>query len=258
MFAVVTEVGVDLSGVGVGEGLGLEVDEDVAFQPAVVEDQIDEVVGAADADLFLTGLEAEAVTQFEKEGLEVVDERALQIFFPQGLGRRESEEFENVGIPDDVHGAQGLGGFMGKAGEFLLVRGKAGAFEEQGTDLAFQSPDSPCTADGFDLVEDSLQGVVEFHQFDEMGEAERLEKPLGWQGESRPGRSVGSDAVRDQVPKAGEADDWSLGRFSGQCLENRQELRCPGERFSGQCLENARVLGEKLATGPEAGSPQPR
>jgi hypothetical protein len=53
----------DLSGVGVGERLGLEVDEDVAFQPAVVEDQIDEIGGAADADLFLIGLEAEAVTR---------------------------------------------------------------------------------------------------------------------------------------------------------------------------------------------------
>jgi hypothetical protein len=39
VFAVVAEVGVELPGIGVGERLGLEVDEDVAFQPAVVEDQ---------------------------------------------------------------------------------------------------------------------------------------------------------------------------------------------------------------------------
>jgi len=109
-----------------------------------------------------------------------------------------------------------------------------------------------------DFVEDALQWIVEFHQFDEMGEAERLEEAFGRQGKSRPCRSVGGSASGDQVSEVFEADDGGLGGFSGQCLENRQELRCPGERFSGQRLENVRVLDEELPTGPKAGSPESR
>ena len=57
------------------------------------------------------------------------------------------------------------------------------------------------------------------------------------QGKSRPGRSVGGRASRDQVPEVREADDGGL------------------RGFSGQRLENARVLDEELPTGPQAGSP---
>ena len=57
----------------------MKLDEDVAVELAMVEDEINEVVAPADADLLLPVLEAEALAQLEQEVLQVVDEGRFQI-----------------------------------------------------------------------------------------------------------------------------------------------------------------------------------
>jgi hypothetical protein len=54
------------------EGADFQVDEDMAAQAAVIEDEVDVVVLPTDGDALLPGLEAEATAEFEQEGLEVV------------------------------------------------------------------------------------------------------------------------------------------------------------------------------------------
>lgn len=68
MLAVVAEVGVELSGVRMGERLRFEVDEHVAFDPAVVENQIDKVVRGTDTNFLLAGLKAKSVAKFKEKG----------------------------------------------------------------------------------------------------------------------------------------------------------------------------------------------
>ena len=76
----------------------------MAVELAVIENQIHEVIAAPDADLLLPILEAESISQFEQELLQVVEQGGLQIVFTENLLRLEPEKFKNVGILDDVGG----------------------------------------------------------------------------------------------------------------------------------------------------------
>jgi len=60
VLAVVVKVDVHLAGVGVAEGTNFEVDQYMAFQNAVVENEVDEVVLVVEGDALLAGLEAKA------------------------------------------------------------------------------------------------------------------------------------------------------------------------------------------------------
>jgi hypothetical protein len=51
-----------------------EIDEDEAAEVAVVEDEIDVIMGVVQRDAVLPPDESEAFAQFQKEGLEVVAE----------------------------------------------------------------------------------------------------------------------------------------------------------------------------------------
>jgi hypothetical protein len=75
-------VNLHLAEVLMGELVELEVDDDVAAEEAVVEDQIDEVVVFIEGEALLAGLEEEAFAEFEEEVLEAVDDGLLEV----GLG----------------------------------------------------------------------------------------------------------------------------------------------------------------------------
>jgi hypothetical protein len=73
----------------------LEVDDDVATEEAVVEDEIHEVVVLIEGEAFLAGLEEKAFAQFEEEVLEAIDDGLLEV----GLGvaglRIKAEKLED-------------------------------------------------------------------------------------------------------------------------------------------------------------------
>lgn len=82
----------------------MKLDQHMAVELAVIENQIHEVIAAPDADLLLPILEAESISQFEQELLQVIEQGGLQIVFTENLLRLEPEKFKNVGILDDVGG----------------------------------------------------------------------------------------------------------------------------------------------------------
>ena len=55
-----------------GEFVEFEVDDDVAAEEAVVEDEVHEVVVRIKGEAALAGLEKEAFAEFEKEVFEVI------------------------------------------------------------------------------------------------------------------------------------------------------------------------------------------
>ena len=85
----------------------LELDEDMAFEDAVVEHQIDETVLVADQDALLAGFEAEAVPQFKEELLEVVEKLLFEVRLAHYLSGFQAEELEDVRI---AHGERRRGG----------------------------------------------------------------------------------------------------------------------------------------------------
>lgn len=95
---VVVYIHLHLAEVLMRELVELEVDDDVAAQEAVIEDEIDEVVVFIEGEAFLAGLEEEAFAEFEKEVFEAVDDGLLQIAFGVAGLVVETEEFEDEGL----------------------------------------------------------------------------------------------------------------------------------------------------------------
>ena len=160
--------------VGIRERYGfrvVEVYKQVTAENAVVEHEVEVIVFVADGDAFLAGLETETGAEFEKEGLEVIQQGFFKISFEVMRALGEAGEFEHVGIADEVGDLAGSFQSL-PAGMFdygFLVRGKPGAFIEQGTDLALELALGPVVFEAFVFVERAFPGVVEMDEFDEMG-----------------------------------------------------------------------------------------
>ena len=126
-------VNVDLADVLMGELGGLEVDDDEAFQDVVIEDEIEVEVTGLGADSHLAGDEGEAMAHFQEETLELGDDGGLDL----GLGGdwifRQTEEFKDVGILDEVADGGAGRGWLRSA--FGCLGGKQ-ALVTAGFDLA--------------------------------------------------------------------------------------------------------------------------
>jgi hypothetical protein len=68
------QVEVHLSGIGVLEGANLEIQQHVATQAAVEEDQIDAFMLAADSDAKLPRFETETGAQLQHEALQMIEQ----------------------------------------------------------------------------------------------------------------------------------------------------------------------------------------
>ena len=102
MLPRIVQVEVHLPGVGVGERSDLQVDDHEASQAAVKEQQVHPVPLAADAQPPLPAQEAEVVSQLQEEGLQVADERLLQVAL--GVLVLEVEELQDEGVLDLLAG----------------------------------------------------------------------------------------------------------------------------------------------------------
>ena len=162
--------GVNLARIAMFEGADFEVDEQVAAEEAVVEDEVDVVVLVADGDALLPGLEAEAGAEFEQEGLQVIEESCFEVFLQVVRLFGQPDELENVGIADEIGDLPGcfeclLAGVL-KDGPF--VGGKAGTLVEQGADLALEVTHDPISFQALVFIESTLPGVVDANEFEEM------------------------------------------------------------------------------------------
>ena len=158
----VAEVEIHLADVMVLDFLELQIDEDEASQDAVIKDEIDAVVGVVDRHTVLAADEGEAFSQFQEKGLEVVAELCLQIGLIQSVGFADFEEFEDIGIAQEVarlfHGLA----LAGESEDLALVLPGSESQKEGGFLLALELPDAPFLADGLFFVKTTLKGVFDF------------------------------------------------------------------------------------------------
>ncbi len=166
----VVQIKIHLPGVAMFEGADFEVDEQMAAEEAVVEDEVDVVVLFADGDALLPGLEAEAGAEFEQEGLQVIEESCFEVFLQVVRLFGQPDELENVGIADDLGDRlRSLRRLLVGVGEHgLLVGGKAGALIKQGADLALEFAHRPATFEALVLVKQSLPGIVKADELDKL------------------------------------------------------------------------------------------
>lgn len=135
-----SHIHVDLADVLMGEFGGLEVDDDEAFQDVVVEDEIEVEVAGLGADAHLAGDEGEAMAHFQQEALELGDDGGLDFRLGGSWLFRQTEEFQDVGIFDEV--ADGRAG-CGWLGSFFRGLGGEQALVAAGLDLALELTDAP-------------------------------------------------------------------------------------------------------------------
>ena len=158
--SIPTDVSVELAEVLMAEAFELEFDQHVAFENAVIEHQVDKEMLVADQDAFLASFKAEAMTEFQQEVLQLVDELLLQMRFAHHLGRLQTEELENVRIAN-VQRRVLFGRLIGQFGQFGFIVGQTGAFEVQTADLPFQLADGPVASDRFQFVKGPLGFIFE-------------------------------------------------------------------------------------------------
>ncbi len=91
-------MGLHLTDVLMREFFVLEVDHDEAFEPVVVEDEIEVKVRRLRADPHLSGDKGKAVAHFEQELLELANDGGFYVRFTVWL--RKVEELQDVGILD--------------------------------------------------------------------------------------------------------------------------------------------------------------
>src|SRR4051812_2255854 len=127
------EVEAHLAGVLGLEVRHLELDDDVAAQAEVVEEEVEEEVPAAHGQRILGADEGEAGAQLEEEATDLLDQPPVEVAL---LGLvAEVEEVENVGV------------FEGRAGEVGLRRGEDAVEVVEGLPL-------PAVEAGLDLVQE--------------------------------------------------------------------------------------------------------
>jgi hypothetical protein len=82
----------------------LEVDQDVAFEQAVVEDQIDVKMVIVKREALLACLEQKAFAQFEQETFDAADDGGFKFMLGLAVGLGQVEEFEHIRVFDDIFG----------------------------------------------------------------------------------------------------------------------------------------------------------
>ena len=211
--AVVFHVDAELHGVRTVEFLRLQLDEDVAFQDAVVEDEVDALVGVVDQDLLLPSLKTEAGAHFEDEILQVVADPLFQVVLLPTRRQPRAEEFQHVVRLDEIVGIELLDLALHHRGILARIPAPAAALVVLAFDLALQLLHAPGSPYRLERVERAHQSVVHRNQLEHV----RIGCPV----EQRPGRYFdASVAVLDQKAVFGSGNR----RFP----DRRKRFRDPG------------------------------
>jgi len=94
LMLVVVHVKIQLRGIFVAESVNLQIDNDVAFQDAVVENKVGLEIVLIDENSLLASLEAETAAHLQQECLQVIQDVRLQLGFRIDFLRLYPQKFE--------------------------------------------------------------------------------------------------------------------------------------------------------------------
>ena len=157
----VAEVEIHLADVVVLDFFELQIDQNKTAENAVVENQIDAVVGVIDRYPILPTDKGEAFAEFQQEWLEVVANAGLELGFVDRVGLRDFEELEDERIAEEVGRFFHSVPLIGQLQDLLLVLAGSEPQEERRFLLALEVPDTPSLPQGFLLVKASFQGILD-------------------------------------------------------------------------------------------------
>src|SRR5215217_1525379 len=157
-------IAVHLADVLVCELAKLEVDEQVALQDDVVENEVDVEVFVLERQPLLSRHESKAPAKLEKKVRELAEYRALQVALSQQLALGEVKEIENEGVLDGVgwsfkHLPPGR-----EVHDASLVATLEQAREKVRVNLSLKVLDGPGASFSLDFVEASFGLVFDLHE----------------------------------------------------------------------------------------------
>ena len=77
----IAQIQIHLADVVVGYVVNLQIEEDEAAQYAMIENEVNAVMGVVKRDAVLSPDKSEAFAQFEQKGLKVIEETGFEIAF---------------------------------------------------------------------------------------------------------------------------------------------------------------------------------
>lgn len=108
----------------------LQVDEHIAAQQAVVEDEIDEEMVLVEGEALLPGLEEKAFAQLQQKLFEPVNDGGFQVGFGIASFLVKAEEFQDVRLFEDVRRRNDDLSLAGKPLDLFLVFAEGETFVE--------------------------------------------------------------------------------------------------------------------------------
>jgi hypothetical protein len=156
----------------VRELVELQVDDQIAAEEPIVEDEVEEVVVAVECEPLLARFEEEALAEFEEKFFQMRDDGGFEFGFGVAGLFVEAEEFEDEGFFEEVVGLGDDLTLPGEAFYAVLVAAEGDAFVEAGGFLASEFRHGPAFVGGLDFVETALVGVLDGEEFDVVGPAQ--------------------------------------------------------------------------------------
>jgi hypothetical protein len=187
----------------------LELDDHVAAQPQVVEEQIEIEVLAADLEMNLPADEGEASSELEEKLRDVLDERSLELDLAGFLA--DAEEVEVIGVLETFACEIGLRfrEALGKVGERPAL-----AVDGPRLDVVCQDGARPPTLEGARRVRQAGNTILELREEDQIVASGQLSNRLLDKVGFRPGLREGAHVhqIRARKPLHVGERDPEVGR----------------------------------------------
>ena len=187
--STVVDIHLHLAEIAVGNLSNLKVDQDIAPEDTVVEDEIYEVVVGIEGKPLLSRFEEEPFAQLKEKRLQFVDDGRFEIDLSVAGLLVQAEKFKNIWVfehilwlLDDVAG-------VGEGSHTAPVPAERKPLIQAGVELPFEFRERPAVLLSLDLVEPALFPVADVHQEDVVRPAE-----------SNPGGELRRQCLRNWLP----------------------------------------------------------
>src|ERR1017187_2351331 len=155
-----------------GDLAEFQIDQDIAAQQAVVENQVHEEVVFVEGEPPLACLEEEAFAHFQQETLDLADDGSFQVGLGILAALVQAEKLQDQGFLQQVARLHDGLAFPREPTDTLFIAAEGEAFVEAGIELALELAYRPVLFGGFYLIETALVGILDAEEEDVVSPAQ--------------------------------------------------------------------------------------
>ena len=157
---------------GMVESINFQFAQNMTFQNPVVKYHVNEIKFIANKDSFLSGLKTEAVSKFDNEVTQMVEQKRFEfLFLKQGSPLlRNVQELEKIIVFDSIGYSLWVYFLLDDGKRIFHITGQSDTFVTQRSYLTSELTDRKPSLDGEHLVIHALDGIVNLHQFRKVSE----------------------------------------------------------------------------------------